>query len=419
VGGLARLTPQASLWRNQDFVRLWLGASISAIGNHVTALAMPLIAVLMFAAGPGDTGALTAASFAPLLLFGLPAGAWVDRLRRRPVRIVADLGSALVIACVPVAAIAGVLRLEHLYIVAFLAGTLNVFTRLTVSALLPSLVGPSDLLAANSAMLTSFSVALIAGPTLAGLLVQLMPAPVVLLLDATTFVISAVCFVVLREPAVPPRERTDSSLLAEIGEGLQWLRANPILFRLTVSIGLANLAWFGVMGVIVPFGTTDLALSPAVLGIALGVAGPAGLVGALVAARSARRFGIGPTLVASLTGELLSRVILVAAGGPTVVAAVIVGASQAVFGFIAPLWDVNSSSLRQLVTPHRLLGRVGAASNFVGNGTAPIGALLAGWIGEAAGPRTALVVATAITLVSLICLVTSPAPRLRTPEALS
>ncbi len=412
-----RATPEG-VWRNAEFLKLWIGGTVSAIGSQVTVLAMPLIAVLIFGAGPSQTGLLTAASYAPMLVFGLPAGAWVDRLRRRPVRIAADLGSALIIGCVPIAAFLGLLRLEQLFLVAFLAGTLTVFARLSVSTLLPSLVGRPRLLEANGALLTSFSLALICGPPLAGLLVQVVAAPFVLLIDAASFLVSAACFVALREPPPAPRAPTRLALLVEIGEGLRWLCHNAVLLRVTVSIGLANIAWFAVQAVLVPYATRDLQLSPALLGLALGATGPASLLGSLLAARSARRFGLGRTLVASLSGELLSRVVLILAGGPPLTAALGLGLSQAMFGFTAPMWDVNANSLRQTMAPERLLGRVTAASTFVGLGTAPIGALLGGWTGEVAGLRTALIGTAVVTLCALVCLVASPVPALRTPAAL-
>src|SRR5205823_2127182 len=160
---------------------------------------------------------------------------------------------------------------------------------------------------------------------------------------------------------VPEARRGTSSrsgIWHETFEGLLWLRRQPILFRLPLSIGLANLAWYGVQAVVVVYATQDLGLSPAVLGLALAAIGPASLVGSLVSARMARRVGLGPTLVISLTGEAISRVVLVLAGGPPAVATITIAISQALFGFIAPLWDVNSNSLRQTATPERLLGRV-------------------------------------------------------------
>ena len=407
---------EPGVWRNPNFLKLWLGGSISAIGSQVTLLAMPLIAVLSFGAGRPNR-VMTAAGFAPMLIFGLPARRLDRPHAPRPVRIAADLASALVVGVVPLAGIFGVLRIEHLYVVAFLGGTLTMFARLTVSAMLPPLVGRQHLIEANGALLASFSLAQIVGPALAGLLVQVVAPPVVLLVDAVSFLVSAACFVTLREPPSPHRERTGSGMGEEIVEGLRWLRNDAVLFRLTVSIGLANLAWFGVQAVLVPFATRELQLTPALLGLALAVTGPTGLLGAVIAARAARRFGLGPTLIVSLSGEFLSRVVLVLAGGPPLAAAGVVGLSQAIFGFIAPLWDVNANSLRQSVTPQRLIGRVSAASGFVGMGTAPMGALLGGWIGEIAGPRAALLTAACITLVAVGCLWRSPLPHLRTPPA--
>jgi MFS family permease len=403
------------LWRNPEFVKVWVGTTISAIGSQVTLLAVPLTAVLIFGAGPAETGLLTAAGAAPTLLLGLLAGAWVDRLPRRPVRIVANLGSALVVATIPAAALLGVLRLEHLYAATFLAGCFIVFSRLATSAMLPALVGRKNLLEANTNLLTSFSLAQVIGPSLAGGLVQLITPPLALVVDAMSFIASAACFwrVRLDESSSAALERR--GLWHEIVEGLRWLRSESILFRLTVSIGLANLAWYGVQAVVVVYATDDLKLSPALLGLSLAAAGPASLVGALVAARASRRFGLGPILVFSLSGELLSRAALLVAGGPPPVAALLVGLSQALFGFIAPLWDVNASSLRQTATPEHLLGRVSAASIFVGAGMAPIGAVLAGWIGQLAGTRVAVLETTLVTLIALVILVWSPVPRLRDP----
>ena len=401
------------LSRNTEFNKLWLGNSVSLLGSQVTILALPLTAVLLFGAGPSETGMLTAAGVAPMVLFSLIAGAWVDRLPRRPVRIVADLLSALIVGSVPLMAIAGVLRLEYLYVVTFLAGTCALVSRLTIAVMLPSLVPKEQLIEANSRNLVSFSVAQIAGPSLAGILVQLLTAPIALLADATSFVVSAVCVWRVKLHESPTRER--KRLLHEVLDGLKWLRGEPILFRLTLSIGLANLAWYGVQAITVVYATRDLGMSPAMLGVALGMMGPASLLGALIAGPLARRFGLGPILVASLTGEAISRFILLLAGGPPVVAAVTIGLSQLLFGFIAPLWDVNANSLRQTATPQPLLGRVSAASTFVGVGMAPIGALLAGWIGEGAGLRAAIFFTALITLLALGILVRSPVPGVRDP----
>jgi predicted MFS family arabinose efflux permease len=396
---------------------VWAAASVSAVGSQVTVLAVPLTAVLVFGAGPADTGLLTAAGVAPMLLLGLVAGAWVDRLPRRPVRIVADLGSAVVIATIPAAALLGVLRLEHLYVVSFVAGCCAVLARLSVTAMMPALVGRQNLIEANSKLIISFSLSQVIGPSLAGVLVQVISPPLALLADAASFVVSAACFWRVRVPEPVAGSSDRAGIWHEVMEGLRWLRGEPILFRLTVSIGLANMAWYGVQAVVVVYATQDLGLSPAMLGLSLAAIGPASLVGALVSAQTARRLGLGPTLVISLTGEAISRVVLMVAGGPPLVAAITIGLSQALFGFIAPLWDVNANSLRQTATPERLLGRVSAASTFVGVGMSPIGALLAGWIGQVAGSRIALLEATVVTLIALLVLVWSPVPRMREPAA--
>jgi MFS family permease len=406
---------RGDLWRNREFFKLWLGSSVSTTGSQVTVLALPLTAVLIFGAGAAETGLLTAANTAPMVLFSLVAGAWVDRLPRRRIRIATDVLSALIIGSVPVMALLGVLKLEYLYVVTFLSGTCTVWSRLSVSAMLPTLVGKEHLIEANTRIIASVSVAQIAGPSLAGVLVQLLSAPLALAADATTFLFSAVCVWRVRLHEAVATER--KAIWHEVLDGLRWLLGASILFRLTVSIGLANLAWFGVQAIIVVYGTRDLNLSPALLGAALGLTGPSTLVGALLAGRLARRYGLGPVLVASLSGEAASRVLLVLAGGPPLLAAATLGLSQLLFGFIAPLWDVNAGSLRQSATPQPLLGRVTAASTFVGTGMAPIGALLAGWIGESVGLRVALLFTMLVTLLAVGVLVRSPVPRLRSPES--
>jgi MFS family permease len=405
------------VWSNREFLKMWLAGSVSAIGSQVTTLALPLVAVLLLNAGPAETGLLTAASLAPNLLLGLFAGVWVDRLPPRMIRITANALNAVVIAFVPLAGFIGLLQLETLYVTSFVAGTLTMFARLAQSALLPRVVSRRQLLDANGAVLGSFAFAQIVGPSLAGVLMQVVSPTAVLLVDAASFVFSAACYVVLREPPPAPSSTPRAGMLNEIGEGLAWLRGNEVLLRLTVTIGLANVAWFAVQAVMVPFATLTLGLSPALLGFALGVTGPFSLLGAVLAARIARQFGLGPTLVASLSGELLSRIVLILASGPPLAAASVVGLSQAIFGFIAPLWDVNSSSLRQAITPERLLGRVSAATTFVGLGAAPLGAVLGGYIGDLAGPRAALVAATAVTAVSVGLLLVPSVLRLRAPSS--
>jgi MFS family permease len=400
-----------------EFRKLWLGSSVSAVGSQVTVLALPLTAVLIFRAGPAETGLLTALGVAPLVVFGLFVGALVDRLPRRPIAIVSDVLSAAVVVSVPIAAVLGVLRLEHLYATAFLAGTCSICRRTSVSAMLPALAGRENLVDANSKLIVSFSVAQIAGPSLAGVLVQVVSAPLALFADATSFIFSAACTARIR--LHEPRSHTPDrkSIVHDVLQALVWLRYQPVLFRLSVCIGLANLAWYGVQAVIVVYATRDLGLSPAVLGLALGMVGPATLVGAVIAGHLARRYGLGPILVFSLAGEFASRVLLVGAGGSPATAALCLGASQLVFGFIAPLWDVNANSLRQSATPPEMLGRVTAATTFVGLGLASVGALLAGWIGEVAGMRVALLGTAVITLVAVTVLVRSPVPGLRDPAS--
>src|SRR5206468_4513561 len=218
------------LWRNDAFLTAWAGQSVSAVGSQVSALAVPLTAVVVLGAGPVEMGLLGAAQFAPALLLGLIAGVWVDRLPRRPILIAADLGRTALVAAVPSLALLGVLRVEHLLGIAFLIGSLSVLFDLAAQAYLPALVGREHIVEANSKFEQSASLAGVAGPSLAGLLVQAVGAPFAMALDAASFAASALCLARIRAPEAPPaRAARPSRIWGEIGEGVRAVAADPIL----------------------------------------------------------------------------------------------------------------------------------------------------------------------------------------------
>lgn len=409
--------PGVHIGRNSDFLKLWSGFSIAAVGGQITVLALPLTAVLVLGAGATETGLLVAARMAPSLVVGLFIGAWVDRLKRKPILVLSDLGSAVVIGSIPVAAALGTLGMTQLYVVAFLAGVFAMSTELARAALVPSLVGRAQLVAANSRLQASSAVAQVAGPSLGGILVQLLTAPTAMLFDALSFLVSAAFLVRIRaQEVVRPRE-AGRSLWHEITEGVQWMRAHEIVFRYVIAIALANIEWFAVQAILVVYATRELGLPPALLGISLAAIGPLSLVGAALAGPLTRRWGLGPVMIAALFLESLSRLVLPFAVGPPLEAAAIVMASQALLGLTVPLWTVSAISLQQAVTPERLLGRVNAATRFISFGVAPPSALAAGVLADQIGMRTTLFIAGLIAVAAFLYLLASPVRSFHSPMA--
>ncbi|HEV8536130.1 MAG TPA: MFS transporter [Candidatus Limnocylindria bacterium] len=396
------------LWRDGDFVKLWTGFTIARIGSQITVLALPLTAVLLLGAGATETGLLVAAQMAPSIVVGLFIGVWVDRLPRRPILIVSDVGSALVIASVPLAAALGALTLTQLYVVSFLGGAFAVATELARAAIVPAIAGRSQLVAANSRLQASNAFAQVAGPSLGGVLVQALSAPIAMLCDAAGFIVSAVLIAAIRAREAPRARARAASVWHEITEGLRWMRGHRILFRAITAIALANVEWFAVQAVLVVYGTRELGLSPALLGLSLAAIGPVSLLGAALAEPLTSRWGLGPVMIAALFLETVSRMLLPFAAGTPVMAAAVLVSSQALLGLTVPLWVVSSQTLTQAVTPEHLLGRVNAATRFIAGGVAPPAAIGAGILADLIGLRPTLFAAGVIAALAFLYLLWSP-----------
>jgi MFS family permease len=403
--------------KNSDFLKLWTGFTIARIGSQITVLALPLTAVLLLGAGATETGLLVAAQMLPSIVAGLFIGVWVDRLPRRPILIWSDIASAIVIASVPLAAALGALTLAQLYVVSFMGGAFAISTDLARAAMVPSLVGRTRLVSANSRLQASSAVAQVAGPSLGGILVQILTAPIAMLWDAVGFIVSALFIATIRSHEAPRSRETERSVWHAITDGLRWVRSQPIVFRCITAIALANIEWFAVQGVLVVYATRELALSPALLGIALAAIGPFSLLGAALAGPLTARWGLGPVMIAALFLETLSRLLLPFATGTPVEAATVLGVSQALLGLTVPLWTVASATLVQALTPDHLLGRVSSATRFVGFAVAPPAAFAAGVLGDLVGLRPTLFASAVIAALAFLYLLLSPVRRYQHPAA--
>ncbi len=404
----------SGLWRNPDFMKFWVGETISLFGSEVTALALPLTAVLVLKATPAEMGLLAAVRNVPFLLVGLLAGVWVDRLRRRAILLASDLGSAALLGSIPIAAMLGVLRVEQLYLVAFLTGTIIVIDTVAYQAFIPSLVQRQHLVEGNSKLEVSSSVAGIAGPSLAGILTQIVTAPIAILVDALSFLVSALFlgFITMPEPPpIPHAQRRNT--LGQIGEGLRTVLSNPLLRSLVWCGSTHNFFSRMIDAVYVLYVTRDLRIEPALLGLVLSLGGPGALLGSLASSRVARRFGVGRTLVGTQVLTGLSRLCIPLAGGslPSIVALLMLG--EFLLGVARPVFNITQLSLRQAITPDRLQGRVNASMRFVMWGVTPFGALLGGLLGQVIGLRLTMLIAATGVLLAFFWVYFSPLRVLR------
>lgn len=404
------------LWREGDFVRLWAAQTVSLFGSGMGAL--PFTAILFLQATPFQMAVLTAAGAVPGLAVGLVAGVWVDRLRRRPLLIAADLGRASLLLSIPLAAWFDWLRIEQLYLVGLLTGGLTVLFDVASLAYLPSLVRREALVEANSKMAASASAAEFGAFSIGGWLVQWFGALTAIVIDALTFLGSAVCLAAIRRREPPPaRAAASTGVGREMIEGIGAVWREPLLRALAGSAVARELSSGMIGAVILLYGTRGLGLGPGVLGLIFGVGGLTSLLGALAAGRLTRRFGAGPTLIAALLVTVAGTLLIPLARGPALVAALFLLASQLV---VDPAWsiaDITETSLRQAVTPDRLLGRVHAALRVAGIAALLTGALLAGVLGEAAGLRATLVVGVGVRLLGVVALALSPVRRLTAGSA--
>jgi MFS family permease len=403
------------LW-HRDFRLLWIGETVSLFGTQVSILAIPLVAVLTLGAGPGAIGVLVAMEFTAFLVVGLPAGAWVDRWRRRPVMITADLTRFALLASVPIAAWAGVLSIWQLFAVALLQGVGTVFFDVAYQSFVPSLLESADLVEGNAKLQGSASLAQVAGPSFAGYLVQLLSAPTAVAADAVSFLASAAGIGVIRKHEAPPVRPAQSQFRAEIAEGLRVVLRHPILRMLAAASATVNFFTAVFVAVVVVFLVRDVRLAPASIGILLSAGSVGGLAGALSTSALIRLVGQARTVwLPLLVGCPLGLLIPLTHRG-WALALFVIGWFGYSFAEVA--YNIAGVSLRQQLCEHRLLGRMNATMRFLSWGVMPFGALLGGLLGDAIGPRATLWVTQVGLLAVPVLLLASPLREMhRPPEA--
>jgi len=391
---LAAAAPhRRSLWRHRDFLKLWSAQTISQFGDEITGLALPLVAILTLGATPLEIGVLGTFQFLPFILLTLPAGVWVDRMRRRPILIAADIGRAVLLSSIPLAFVGGWLSMPQLYVVAFLVGCLEVFFDVAYQSYVPAVVERDQLQEGNAKLELSMSASSVIGPGLAGFLVEAVRAPFAILFDALSYIGAVVMLVFIRRPEMleveaPAAGASRPSMRTEAAEGLRYVLGHPYLRNIAACTGTLNL--FGNIGgvLLLFYIVQELGISAGTVGVIFAIANIGVLIGALSAERLAKRFGIGRTIVwsAFVSPFMLIPIALAPADNPFpfLVAGGVIGAASAV------IYNVNQVSLRQAITPERMQGRMNATMRFIVWGTIPVGSMVGGVLGVLIGPQATI-----------------------------
>ncbi|HZR42325.1 MAG TPA: MFS transporter [Ktedonobacteraceae bacterium] len=380
------------LWKNPDFRCLWTGQVVSQLGSGITGIALPVTAVLVLAATPVQMGILTSLDGLAILLFGLFAGVWVDRLPRRPLMIAMDLGRALLLLSIPLAAFLGILQLGQLYLVAALVGIGGVFFDAAAPTLLPSMIqSPEELIEGNSKLGMADALAEIAGPTAAGALVQLLSPPLAIACDALSFLISALCLRGIRGmESVPSIRSKRQKVWQESKEGLLFVLREPRLLALVGSAGLFNFTGIFIGTLYAFYVIRDLHVTPLILGVLIAAGGLSSLLGAWMAERVIKRFGPGRVVGCALAFYGITGIFVPLVTTPTSLVIAVLLTSQLVGDMGVSIYQISELSLRQTLTPPALQGRVNSTVQFLTRGVLPPGALIAGLLASLIGVRWTL-----------------------------
>ncbi|MEE1782454.1 MFS transporter [Streptomyces sp. SP17BM10] len=411
--GLGLVVPAArpvSVWRQRNFQVLWSAHTVSEFGTRITFFVIPVLALTTLSASTGQLGLVSAMETLPFLLVGLPAGALLDRWDRRRVMVVADVGRAAAIVALPVGYLAGVLSVPLLCAVGFAIGLCTVFFDIADQAFLPTVVTREQTPDGNSRLEFSRSTAELAGPSIGGLLLQVVTAPLVLVVNAVSYLVSALLLCLIRTPrtqAPPPGAGARPTMRSQIAEGLRFVFRHRTLRSLALATGISNLVGLGgaLGAVLTAYALRDLGLSPGQLGLALSVGNCGALLGAALSSRLIRLVGLGPVLIAAKSMSGIAVLVLATAAPARAVPTL--GAATGIMACGITVYNISQVSLRQAITPTGLQGRMNASVRFAIWGTRPVGALAGGYLGSVLGTRPTLWTIAGIGLLSCLPLITT------------
>ncbi|MDQ0463163.1 putative MFS family arabinose efflux permease [Caulobacter ginsengisoli] len=403
-----------NLWRHADFLKLWAAQAISSFGARITREGIPLAAILTLDATPAQLGLLAALSRGPGLIVGIFGGGWVDSARRRPILIGADLFRAALLMTVPLAAWTHWLTMPQLYGVAALIGAASVLFDIADHAYLPSLIGKPDLLEGNAKLAVTESTAEIGGPALAGVLFQIFTPPIAILVDAATYVVSALSLGTIRqvEPPPIPRQR-DQHWLADLKFGFEAVMAQPLIRPMLIMTVVQTFFGSFFASLYMLFGIKTLGLSTSLMGVTIAVGGVGALSGALLARMSVARLGPGPAILVMGTISAVSAVLIPLAPASVLGGTIVLMIGQWFGDAFAVAAMVPASTLRQTVFPREALGRTGAVFHVATGAMAVVGAIVGGVAAEHFGIRPTMWVGALGIIAGQMILIFSPLRKLR------
>jgi MFS family permease len=411
--------PSGGLWSHQDFLKLWTGQSISEFGSQISQLALPWLAAVGLHASPFQFSLLGTLGFLPFILFALPAGVWVDRLRRRQILIVGDSARAVLLALIPILWATHTLQMWHLFVLEFVIGVFTVFFDVAYQSYLPSLVEREQLIEGNSKLQLTVSVSQVAGPSTSGALIAAITAPYAIVADAASFVVSTLLMLRMRHRETVPEHTADSprpKMWPDVKEGLRWVVGHPWLRAIAACTGTSNYFSQVLFAVVLLYLTRSLHFPAWETGLVFAVGSGGSILGALVVNRLQRRIGVGRTIVATA--------VCFSVGGlgyplaPRSAPLPLIMLAQILLSFGSVAYNITQVSIRQAITPERLQGRMNAAMRWIVWGTIPLGTLTGGVIASAYGLRSALWIGATggllallpVTLTSVRKIETMPAP---------
>ena len=410
--------PRGGLWSHPDFLKLWTGQSISELGSQVSQLAIPWLAAVGLHASPIEFSLLGVLGFLPFILFALPAGVWVDRLRRRQILIVGDASRAVLLTLIPILWATGVLRIWHLLVLQFVIGCFTVFFDVAYQSYLPALIEREHLVDGNSKLQLTVSVAQVGGPSMTGGLIAAITAPYAIVVDAASFVVSTVFMLRMKHRESPPRYDAGEprpKMWPQVKEGLAWVLGNRQLRAIAGCTASSNFFGQILFAIFILYGVRVLHLSSVELGVVFAVGSVGSVIGALLANRLQKRLGVGPAIVSYAVVFSCAGILFPLAPRSSPIPELMAG--FALFGFASVAYNITQVSLRQAITPERLQGRMNAAMRWIVWGTIPLGTITGGAIGQAVGLRAAMWVGAIGGIPVFLWVLLSPVRSIRTmPE---
>jgi len=404
---------KGNLWKHWDFLKFWTGDTVTQFTGQITSLAVPTVAILTLEVTALQLGILDALGFIAFPTLGLFVGVWMDRMRRRPVMIVANLIQVATLASVPISYILGVLGLYQLYAVALIMGMTQLFFDVAYQSYLPSLVKKEDVVEGNQRLQTSASAAQVVGPSVASGMMQLIGAALSLTADAVGTLVSVFALASIRKPEPKPERSSvdgQTHFFTEMKEGIRVITSNKLLWTQAGSTGTANLGYSIFFVALLLYAYRTLGISKGIIGVAFSIGSVGFLVGVLVSSAVTKKLGLGRTIALSQASNFGLLIVLLANSS---LAVLIIGAALFVTSLGNPIYNINQVSLRQIITPNRLQGRMNATMRTIVWGTIPAGSFLGGIFSTSFGIIPTLIIGSVISGTSFLWIALGPTLKLR------